>query len=101
MNTGPLAPEIGQRYQISCLALLAFGKNHFFHEVHLPAGFEFSTVYNKRQPLAIALLIQGLVAFPATDTAAMSFAIQKVDSSSKASPFLRFSPSPMRAPAIQ
>ncbi len=48
MNICPLAAEIGQGHQVSSLALLTFGEIGLFHEVHLPAGIRFSTVYTRQ-----------------------------------------------------
>ena len=48
MNSCTLIAEIGQGNQVSCLALLTLGETELFHEVHLPTGFNFSSVYTKR-----------------------------------------------------
>jgi len=56
MNSCPLTAKIRQGYQVSSLTLLAFGEIELFHEVHLPTGIEFSTVYTKQWLLTRASL---------------------------------------------
>ena len=56
VNSCPLTTEIRQGHQVSRVALLTLGKIELFHEVHLPAEIEFSTVYTKQWLLARAFL---------------------------------------------
>ena len=53
LNSRPLATKIGQGHQVSSLAPLTFGEIVLFHEVLLPAGIKFPTVYTKQETLRI------------------------------------------------
>ena len=52
----PLGAEIGEGYQITGAALLAFGKTELIQRVHLPTGTKLATVYNKGLRLDKAFL---------------------------------------------
>jgi len=54
VNGCPLAAKIRQGHQVSGLTLLTFGEIKLFHDVYLPTGIEFSTVYTEQRLLTRA-----------------------------------------------